>query len=380
MKGALQSHSSYDGQTYSWEYGKSAEKTYILTNIHSWESTDHQMTSFVSLLTLAKNTTSIAVIPTLPTRDVQIKSDKSLLGNFFDLKAVNDVQPAMTFEDFLKTDDYQLLRNAATGTVPLPKKSQEEYEAKLKIFGKLQDTAVRLEMPPVDPEHTNQKCDNFGGTMHLSSDGKRRFVFLDRIHFMFFCFEKFMPWWYDIRHSISPRQPYFEAVDKLLSDKERPISTIHLSDLMASQKERDEEEIERYARQIVDALRKNQAITGTMFLTYQPGTRNVNKVVRLLKQEFDNIIDCSVSQFCGQKVPTDIHKLPLSAKEHKDMFRGRMGLKMLVWTLGSKSDLFVGNIHSPFSRNVCLHRKTHGKPYAVLKGFGEIRKIWSWNL
>lgn len=380
VDGAPQSDSPFDGQTYGWDYGKSAEKTYVFTNVHWWESVDHQMTSVVTLLTLAKNTSSIAVIPSLPTRDVQIKSGKSLLGKFFDLEAVNEVQPVMTFEDFLRTDDYQLLRKEATGTVPLPKKSQEEYEAKLKLFGKLQDTSIHLEMPPVDPEHTNQKCDNYGGTMHVSSDGKRRFVFLDRIHFMFFCFEKFMPWWYDIRHSISPRQPYFEVVDKLLSDKERPISTIHISDLMSSQKERDEEEIERYARQIVDALRKNQAITGTMFLTYQLGTRNVNKVVKLLKQEFDNIIDCSVSQFCEQKVPTDIYEPPLSVWEHKDAFGGPMGLKMLVWALGSKSDLFVGNIHSPFSRNVCLHRKTHGKPYAVLKGFGELRKIWSWHL
>lgn len=370
----------FDGKTYDWDYGKSAEKTYILTNVHWWESPDHQMTSVVSLLALAKNTSSIAVIPSLSTRDVQIKSDKSLLGDFFDLKTVNEVQPAMTLVEFMNTDDYKLLRKEATGTVSLPKNSQEEYEAKLGIFGMLQDTNVRLEMPPVDPEHTNQKCNSFGGAIHVSSDGKRRYVFMNRIHFLHFCFEKFMPWWYDVRHRIAPRKPYYDVVNKLLEGKEHPITTIHISDLMASQKKRDDEEIERYARQIVDSLRKNQAITGTMFLTYQHGSRNVHKVVQLLKQEFDNIIDCSASYFCEKPIPMDIFDPPLSAKEHQKTFGGAIGSKTLVWALGARSDLFVGNIYSPFSRNICLHRKTHGKPYAVLKGFGELRKIWSWNL
>lgn len=371
---------AFDGKVYSWDFGSSAEKTYILTNVHWWESPDHQMTSIISLLTLAKNTSSIAVLPSLSTRDVQIKSDKSLLGDFFDLETVKEVQPVITLSEFMKTDDFELLRKEPTGTVPLPKKSQEEYEAKLGIFGSLQDTNIRLEMPPIDPEHTNQKCNGFGGAMHVSSDGKRRYVFLDRIHFMHFCFERFMPWWYDIRHRIAPRKVYFDVVDNLLEGKEHPISTIHISDLMASQQTRDDKEIERYARQIVDSLRKNQAITGTMLLTYQRVGQNVHKVVKLLKEEFDNVIDCSSGYFCGKPIPTDIFDHPWTAKEHEKTFGGVIGMKTLIWALGSKSDLFVGNIHSPFSRNICLHRKTNGKPYAVLKGFGELRKIWSWNL
>lgn len=371
---------SFDGVTYTWEYGRSAEKTYIFTNIHWWESIDHQMISIVSLLTLAKNTSSVAVIPPIPIPRSKNASTESLLGDYFNIEEVNDVQPVMTLARFMTTKDYDTLRNEMMGTVYLPKASQEEYEAKLKIYGKLRNTVVSLQMPAVDPENTKQKCNSFAGTMHLDSFGKVRYVFLDRIHFMHFCFEKFMPWWYDIRHKISPRQPYLDVVHHLVSDKQRPVSVIHISDLMDSQKQRASEEVERYARQIVDALRKNQAISGSMFLIYANGTTSVKKVVNLLTQEFDKIVDCSIDQFCDHRVSRDLFDTPLSKDEYKKLFTGPVGTKMMSWALGCRADVFIGNIHSPFSRNVCLHRKTHGKPYSIIRGFGELRKIWSWNL
>lgn len=370
---------SFDGKIFEWSYGASAEKTYMLTHTNWWESLDHQMTSIISLLTLAKNTSSIAIIPPLSTREGGKGKDRYLIGDFFDLSAINDVQPAMSLAEFMKTDDFKSLKKEKIGTVSLPKKSQEEYESKLGIFGKLMDTNVRLEMPPVDPENTNQKCNVFGGAMHVSSDGKRRFVFMDHIHFLHFCFEKFMPWWYDIRHRVAPRKPYFDVAGKMLVGKERPVSTIHISDVMEAQKNRGEEEIERYARQIVDNLRKNQAITGTLLLFYDGQGRNVKRVVKLLRQEFENVIDCS-QVYCGEVIGKKYLHTGVSLKEQAKFFDAAVGPKMLMWALGTKSDLFIGNIHSPFSRNVCLYRKTHGSQYAILKGFGELRKVWSWNL
>lgn len=368
-----------DESTFKWEHGQSAEKTYLFTNVHRWESLDHQMTSVVSLLTLAKNTTSIAVLPYMPSSSYSA-TKKSLLGDYFDLSKVKEVQEALTLSEFLDSSDYEVLKNESSGTVPFPKDSHEEYEGSLHLFGKLLDTVVSLPMPAIDPEHTNQKCSSFAGTMHLSSDGLRRYVFLDRIHFMHFCFEKFMPWWYDVRHHIAPRQQYLDAAELYLSGKRSPRTTVHISDLMDSQKRRDEEEIERYARQIVDALRKHQAIGGSMYLVHPKGTKNVQRVVNLLQQEFEGVANCTQFFSCGREVPRDLFDPALSEEEHKSLFGGPVGLKMLHWAIGSSSEVFVGNVHSPFSRNVCLQRKTHGKTYAVLKGFGEIRKIWSWNL
>lgn len=374
------SEKSFDGVTYTWKYGESAGKTYIFTNIHWWESVDHQMISIVSLLALAKNTSSIAVVPPIPIPRDKNASNESLLGDYFNIEGVNDVQPVMTLAHFMTTKDYNTLRNENMGTVSLPKASQEEYEAKLKIYGRLRNTVISLQMPAVDPENTKQKCNSFTGTMHLASNGKVRYVFLNRIHFMHFCFETFMPWWYDVRHKISPKQPYLDVVDHLVSDKQRPVSVIHISDLMDSQKERTSEEVERYARQIVDALRKNQAISGSIFLLYANGTRNVKKVVKLLTQEFEKIVDCSADEFCGHHVSKDTFGPSFPKSDYKKLFTGPMGAKMISWALGCTAEVFIGNIHSPFSRNVCLHRKTHGKPYSIIRGFGELRKIWSWNL
>lgn len=370
----------FDGLTYTWRYGESAERTYVFTNIHWWESVDHQMTSIISLLAVAKNTSSIAVIPAIPAAGKIDANRKFLIGDYFGIEEVNNIQPVMTLAHFTTTDDYGTLHSEKSGTVPLPKESQEEYESRLKIYGKLYSTVVRMHMPAVDPENTKQKCDSFAGTMHLDSGGRVRYVFLDRIHFMHFCFEKFMPWWYDIRHKISPRAPYLDAVNHLLSNKQRPVSVIHVNDLMDSQKERDQEEVERYARQIVDALQKNQAIAGSMFLIYANGTRNVKRVVKLLSQELNGVIDCSVDQFCGHQVSKGMFDPPLSEGEYRSLFTSALGTKMIPWALGCRAELFIGNIHSPFSRNVCLHRKTHGRKYSILRGFGEMRKIWSWNL
>lgn len=372
---------AFDGHKYGWRHGKSAKKTYLFTNMHWWESLDHQMTSIISLLALAKNTSSIAVIPFLAASKSNMPSaNTSLLGDYFDIDEVNKVQSVITMQEFMKSKDYELLKKEKTGTVPFPKDSQEAYEAQLKVFGKLHDTMVYFQMPDVDPEHTNQRCNNFGGTIHVSSNGKRRYVFLDRIHFFHFCVEKFMPWWYDVRHWIAPKQRYFAAAENFLENKKRPIASIHISDLMDSQKDREDEEVERYARQIVDALRKHQAIGGSMYLIHAKKTKNVQRVVNLLNQEFADISNCSSFFSCGKEVPQDILEPSLLREEHKNAFESRLGLKMLEWALSSRTNVFIGNVHSAFSRNICLHRKTHGEKYAILKGFAELRKIWSWNL
>lgn len=372
---------SHNTQVFNWTYGQSAEKSYIFSNLHWWESLDHQMTSIVTLLTLGKNSSSIPVIPILPYSNIREKTNKSLLGTFFDIKEIQKIQPVLTFADFLKTDDYKLLRYAKTGTVPLPKNSQEEFESNLGLFGKLRDSAIALPLPPIDPEHTNQPCNKFPGTIHVSSDGKKRFIFLDRVHFLHFCTEKYMPWWYDIRHRIAPRKPYYDIAEKFLSKQKGPVSSIHINDVMESQKDRDNEEIERYARQIVDSLRNNQALSGTMYLIYSKTGKNVQKVVDLLKQEFTNIVDCSAMYVCLERVSVKTFTPSLSNNEVSEMFQdSTIGRQMVEWALSTRSDIFIGNIHSPYSRNICLYRKTHGKPYSVLKGFGELRKIWRWHL
>lgn len=249
---------------YRFDTWRNGTKTYLLTNVHWWESTDHQLTTIITLLSLAQNTSSIAVVPPLPGKDASRYSNKSLIGDFFDITGIKQVQPVMTFEQFLECDAYRQLKGEPSGTVALPKSSQEEYEQRLQLYGRLQDTSVALSMPPIDPENTSQKCNRFGGTVHVSADGTSRFVFLERVHFLHFCAEKFMPWWYTIRHRIEPRAAFFEVAARFMADKPKPFSVVHLNDVLELQKERGEEEIERYARQIVDALRKHQALGGTL--------------------------------------------------------------------------------------------------------------------
>lgn len=365
---------------YGFDTWKNATKTYILTNLHWWESTDHQLTTIITLLSLAQNTSSIAVIPPFPGKDASRNSNKSLIGDFFDITGIKQVQSALTFADFLKSDEYRQLKAEQTGTVPLPKGSQEEYELRLQFYGRLQDTSVALSMPPIDPENTSQKCNRFGGTIHVSADGRTRFVFLDRIHFLHFCTEKFMPWWYTIRHRIEPRAPFFEVADRYMSDKTKPFSVVHLNDVLELQKERGEEEVERYARQIVDALRKHQALSGTLYIVSAKDGNNVKQVVKLLKEEFENIHDCTTVFNCLAEIPRDVFRTVLPENEFDSLFKSESSLKHVEWALGARAQLFVGNIHSPFSRNICLYRKMHGAPYSMLKGFGELRKVWTWNL
>lgn len=366
-------------ELFNWTIGASAKSTYLFTHIHWWESVDHHMTSLVTLLALAKNTSSIAVVPFMPSTH-NTPGNLSLIGDFFDIEPIRKVQPALTLSEFLSSEHYKTLKSAKTGTIPFPKDSQEEYESTLNLFGQLRDAAVPWEMPADDPENTNQRCDRLAGTIHVSADGETRFVFLDRIHFMHFCTEKFMPWWYDIRVHIRPRKGFVQIADRFLSEIRKPVAAVHISDLMESQNAREDEEIERYARQIVDALRRRQAIGGSMYVMYSTEGENVERVVRLLRQEFDSVKTCSDVFGCGRDVKREIIGSDLSERDFNVMFNGSLSRTMIEWALGCSSDYFVANVHSPFSRNVCLFRKTHGKPYSMLKGFGELRKIWKWNL
>lgn len=365
---------------FKWTYGESAEKTYLLTNCHWWESVDHQLTTIITLLTLAQNTSSIAVIPSLATASTHGKSNRSLLGDYFNLNQVTKVQPAMTFSQFKESEDYQLLRKAETGTIALPKESQEEYEARLQIYGRLHSSVIELEMPKMDPENTNQPCHRFSGTMHLSKDGTRRFVFLDRVHFFHFCTEKFMPWWYDVRQYIQPRQGYYDVANRFIGDMRRPFTVVHVNDVMEAQRSRNEEDVERYAGQIVDGLRSHEAVDGSLYTMYAKSGRNVGRVVKLLQAELDHIYDCSAMFSCVDAVRQEWVSTSVGDSEFHTMFRSEHAPKMTEWALAAQADLFIGNIHSPKSRHICLFRKLHGLPYVAVKGFGELRKVWSWNL
>lgn len=366
---------------FDWTFGESATKTYLFTNCHWWESTDHQMTTIITLLAIAHNTSSVAVIPSMAAAGSQGRSNESLIGDYFDIERVRKVQPVLTMAQLVQSTDYRLLCREKTGTIPLPKESQEEYEAKLQVYGRLHTSVVQLNMPRTDPENTNQPCDRFGGTMYLSRDGQRRFVFLDRLHFLHFCAEKFMPWWYDVRQHIRPRRPYFDIAQRFLNTNlTRPLIVTHINDVMEAQKNQSNNNVEQYADQIVDALRSNDMINGAIYNIYVKSGRNVRRVVDLLQAEMEFTYDCSHMFSCLDSARPNYISEYMTAEQFDHIFRGQHALKMTEWALATQADLFIGSIHSPFSRNICLYRKLHGEPYVILKGFGELRKTWAWNL
>lgn len=384
---------------FAWTFGASAEKTYVLTNCHWWESVDHQLTSVITLLTIAQNTSSIAVIPTIARASSSGGGDSdsssnnggtedgktapSLLGEYFDVAQVRQVQSVVTMREFLASTDFAPLRDATTGTVPFPKESQEEYESKLGVFGKLRAAAVHLQMPDVDPENTNQPCHRFGGTMHLSTDGRIRYVFLDRIHFLHFCTEKFMPWWYDVRQHVRPRPAYFALARRFMRQPGliRPVTVVHVNDVMEAQKERSGDDVDRYAGEIVDGLRAHGGIQanggiGSVYVMYSKNGRNVRKVVGLLQAEFNTVYECTDLFNCLERVPSEA----LPDGDADAPLAGDKARWAAEWALAAQADVFIGNVHSPLSRNVCLFRKTQGKAYAIGRGFAELRKVWKWNL
>lgn len=371
---------------YSWNYGGSAEKTLLFTNSHWWESLDHQMTTTITLLALSQNTSSIAVIPTLAAAGEHGRTNASLLGDYFDIGGVRKVQNVITFLEFLQSEEYQALREDAqetTSTVRFPKESQEEYERSFGIYGQLTMGRVKLDMPNVDPENTNQPCNWFGGTMHMSRDGTIRYVFLERVHFLHFCTEKYMSWWYDVRYHIQPRKEYMQVVQSFMKNIKSPLTVVHVNDVMEKQKTRDDVEIERYARQIVDALRVNDAMSSSLYVIYSQSGRNVGRVVGLLQQEMDRVHKCEDMFDCLQSVRQEVMAEPSGDGTEllfQRLFRGEHSVRMTEWALAAEADVFVGNIHSPYSRNIALFRKTHGRPYSAVRGFAELRKVWSWNL
>lgn len=372
-------------KVYDWDYGGSAEKTFLFTNSHWWESLDHQMTTTVTLLALAQNTSSIAVIPTLAAAGEHGRSNASILGDYFDLESVRKVQNVMTFLEFLHSKEYEALREEMQGTtssIRFPKESQEEYERTLGIYGQLTTDRIKFKMPNVDPENTNQACDWFGGTMHVSQDKKIRYVFLERVHFLHFCTERFMAWWYDVRHHIEPRQEYIQVVHSFMTNIRKPLTVVHVNDVMEKQKSREDVEIERYARQIVDALRVNDAMGSSLYAIYSKKGRNVGRVVGLLQQELERVHECEDMFNCLRGVRRGVieGESDEAEKLFQRLFRGEHSVQIAEWTLAAEADVFIGNIHSPYSRNIALFRKTHGRPYSAVRGFAELRKVWSWNL
>jgi len=356
---------------------RSGKRTFMLTNVHEWESVDHQLTSLLTLMTLAHNVSVTAVIPPLLSTTGSA-TKLSLIGDFFSADELRKLQDVITFRDFLVSPMYKALLSASPGSVPLPKNSQEEYEAQLKILGNLDESRISFAMPHEDVENTNQYCDSFPGTIFDTPE--YRFIFLERVHFFHFCTERFMPWWYNVRTHLIPRVPYFVAARKFTRTLRRPVTVVHIRDLMDMHRVPDNKEVERYARQIADALRRHNAIKGTLYLAYPREGLSVKRVADLLHDEFDNVCDCRQLFECGTKVPQSIFKPALGTQDMRLLFRSAIGKDLVEWALSLRSDYFIGNIHSPYSRNVGIYRKLRGRSYSIVKGFGEMRKVWTWHL
>lgn len=355
----------------------SSKPSYMLTNVHEWESVDHQLTSLLTLMTLAHNQSVIPVIPPLATPSGS-SNNLSLIGDYFSVEELEKLQRLITFRQFKESPMYQELLDATPGTVPLPKNSQEEYEAQLKVLGALNESRIFFEMPHEDVENTNQYCDTFPGTVFETA--RFRFIFLERIHFYHFCTERFMPWWYNVRTHLIPRDPYFKAARKFSRQLKRPITVVHIRDLMDMHRIPEDKEVERYARQIADALRRHNAIKGSLYLAYPRDGTSVKRVASLLRDEFENVFDCNHLFKCGTEVPLNLFTSSLRPQESKLLFRSSIGKDLVEWALSLRSDYFIGNVHSPYSRNVGIYRKLRGRSYSIVKGFGEMRKVWTWNL
>jgi hypothetical protein len=356
--------------------------TYIFSSPHWWESPDHQVTSLITHLTLAQNISAIAVIPPVAGRLGGPKSTYSLLGDFYNIEKIRRVQEVVTTEEFLNSpalDDIKQL--ASTGSLSFPKASHEMYERTFGVLSGISTDKVSFGMPHEDPESTEHFCSSLPGSVLTTADGTKRFIFLDRVHFYHFCTEKFMPWWYGVRLHLVPRMEYFTAAAKFTESLPRPITVVHIRDMLDHQTLRDDEDIQVYARQVADAVRRNNPrMEGTLYLSFSESGHNARRVASLFTAEYSAVKTCADLYKCGRMIDPELFDPALEPVNHKTLFETSFGGSLIELALSLDSDHFIGNIHSPYSRNVALYRKLHGRPYEVVKGFGEQRKVWRWNL
>jgi hypothetical protein len=356
--------------------------TYVFSSPHWWESPDHQVTSLITHLTLSQNISGIAVIPTVAGRLGGPKSQYSLLGDFYDIDSIQRVQDVVTTDQFLKSKAFGDLKQLAEdGKLSFPKASHEIYERTFGVLSSISQDRVSFGMPHEDLENTEHYCSSLPGSVHTSADGSIRFIFLDRVHFYHFCTEKHMPWWYSIRLHLLPRNEYFTAVSRFAESLPKPITVVHVRDMMDKQTLRDDQDIQQYARQIADAVRRtNPQTKGTLYLSFPESGHNAHRVAALFMAEYPTVKKCADLYNCGRAVEATLFNPPLDPVLHRTLFETTVGASLVEVALSMHSEYFVGNVHSPYSRNVGLYRKLHAMPYEVVKGFGEQRKTWRWNL
>lgn len=358
------------------------ERTYLFSNVNWWESSDHQMTTAITLLSLAFNISAISVIPDMAGAQGGPLKHYSLLTDFYDISHLRKVQAVLSVNEFTEKDDYRLLKEiASSNKLTFPKASQERYEEKLKVLSSIGEGKVGFGMPHVDPENMDMPCSKIPGTVHVSNDSRVRFVFLDRIHFYHFCAERYMPWWYDVRMYLLPRREYRELAQTFAATMPKPLTVVHIRDLMDHQKDRDATDVQGYASQIVNAMRRSGKQTGgSLYISCAMNGRSVLHVANLLQDEFMVVKKCMDLYICGRVVGVGAFTPALNPILHQVLFGTHVGANQVEVALSMKADHFVGNVFSPYSRNVALYRKLNGMTYDMLKGFGELKKIYKWHL
>jgi hypothetical protein len=117
-----------------------------------------------------------------------------------------------------------------------------------------------------------------------------------------------------------------------------------------------------------------------LYLSYVHDGRGVAKVAQLFEAEFPTVKKCADLFMCGRLVSKNIYQPLLENSLYKTLFAIKIGPSLVEVALSMKSQHFVGNVYSPYSRNVGLYRKLHGSSYEVVKGFAEMKKLWKWSL
>lgn len=365
-------------------YSPQIERTYLFSNANWWETPDHQLTTSITLLTLGFNISAITVLPDLVGADAR-QARYSLLGDFYDMYALQKVQKTTTLTNFMKTADYTLLQTLTEGKgdeqLSFPKSSQALYEMSLEVLSTIGKGSVDFGMPNIDLESTGQYCNKIPGTVHVSANGKVRYIFLDNIHFYHACTEAFMPWWYDVRMHILPREEYRVLAAKFSKKLPAPLTFVHVRDALSGAVNRSDQDIYSYARQITNGLRRAENQNeGAVYFEYIVSSASAAEVADLLQTEFAVVKKCLDLYLCGHLIPADEFEPKLEPALHRTLFETNFGPSLISQALAMEADHFIGNIYSPYSRSIALHRKLKGKTYDILKGFAEMKRIERWRL
>ncbi|GJQ15746.1 hypothetical protein GpartN1_g7537.t1 [Galdieria partita] len=326
-------------------------------------SLNNQLNSLFNSLVIARDLNATLVLGYAYTpggghalRDDHHSTHSYLVGQYFDAKLLNSVQPILNMDDYLKLQNPKRALNLYVESTQESNRNGDYYQS----LG-LNVTIRKLKAQ--DTSHVCEKILSRGRRIWASCQGQPQGACDDIL--LGFSFTNlynctwYDDWWYRVRNFVQPKSVIQQSVRQFVSQVRHPLVVAHVRFVGGSDAPNDTfyDNIFQYLKQYESKYQQRIGSIYMVGMKDQRQTIRVDKSIQYLSKRLTlvdwytcaNVTNCAESNHRNEFYDQD-----------ESAFGGYYSVILLDQWMGVESDYFIGRSASTFSQNIVYWKSLKG--------------------